>query len=101
LVAAILRARQCQNGKASGVGASRLNIFPTLSFSSNEKGAKRLGQRERVGSPEFMTLAAGFGDGRRVPNNLNRLDHSGSSRRSGEAAQKRNGQNQMESCTWD
>ena len=58
-------------------GQSAKPIFPTLSFSANEKGAERLGQRERVASPEGMTLAAGFGDDRRVPNNQSPLNPSG------------------------
>jgi hypothetical protein len=36
-------------------------MFKTLSFSSREKGAKRFSQRERVMSPETMSLARGLG----------------------------------------
>jgi hypothetical protein len=33
----------------------------TISFSCREKGAERSGQRERVTSPETMSLARGLG----------------------------------------
>ena len=50
-------------GLVRNCGYRKGGIAPTMSFSSNEKGAQRLGQRERVRSPEVATSGAGFGDG--------------------------------------